>query len=292
MEEEKNTHVIYTLLFSVEGIKNVRSILIAFIVVFAPLFYFAYAGNFNLETLLSFEIGVISFIVALTAFLANKESKLRGKDNAYEIDETLVKLEDEYENNANEILEKDPKLSTASKEMAEYNKEQQEMYNKIKTDEKIGKLERKVLRNRLNGKEKKATRIEKQIERLKEEPLYDRTFKDYKLDEFVNEERSGVLKKRKKKGNPEVSVEPTKSNPALQGISMLVRGFTGGAVIGVGIMFSEDIGTIIGFYFVYAIIISFTIITGYSISVFKTLNSYKRALQKKIKIQNYLLKRL
>ena len=295
MNEHKN---FWQWLLKPESIKNARTVIVIVLVVAVPLLYFGYADSLTLTNLLSFQFGGISVVVALTAFLANKEARLRAFDNAYEMDKEkgkdkgeLEEKEDTYQEHARTIQNKDPRMKRSVEFINEYNKEQQDMYNRIKTDDEIAKLERRAVKLRLDDKDKKANKVDKQIERLKQEPLFDNKFDPYDIKEIVNANRDG-RKRRKRKGNAEIKVNPTKVNPFSQGFSTFIRGLTGGVAGTAAFTLSESPSTIFWFYITYTGILAFTVITAYSITVWRTLGSYKNSLERKINIQELLIEKL
>ena len=270
-------------------LNNARTTIIVFIVALAPLFYFAYSDSISLEKLLTFQFGGLSAVVGLSAYITNKETKKRAFENAYDLDTELEKFEKSYQANGDKIQAKDKTMILSTQFIAEYNRNQQKALNKILTEDKIAKLEPIAIKHRINGKEKKANKIEKKIAKLHESFLFDKKFVPYNPQLIINANTNKQWNKHKKKGNAEINNDPTKVNPAFQLSSTVARGLTGGLAGTLLITFTDPFSTIFWFYITYFAIMALTVITGYALTVFKTLGSYKNGLRKKITIQQLLL---
>ena len=289
--KEKNNKInsIGDIFTNAKALKNARTTIIVFIVVLAPLFYFGYSDSISIEKLLTFEFGGLSVVVGLSAYITNKETRKRAFENAYDLDAELEKFEQSYQANSDKIQAKDKTMILSTKFIADYNRNQQKAFNKILTEDKIAKLEPIAIKHRINGKEKKANKIEKKIAKLHESFLFDKKFVPYAPQLIINANTNKQWNKHKKKGNAEISNDPTKVNPAFQLFSTVARGLTGGLAGTLLITFADPFSTIFWFYLTYFSIMVLTVITGYALTIFQTLGSYKRGLKKKITIQQLLL---
>jgi hypothetical protein len=253
--------------------------------------YFGYADTATWERVLNFSYGAISFIVALSIMLATKETKVRAFDNAFTIDSELVESNKKTEENAKIIKKKDKRMKRSVKWISEFNKQQQEMYNEILTNKEISKLERKITALRIDGNENKAKRLERRINRLNKQPLFDKSFEPYDIKKLVNIDTSG-LDKIKKKGNVEISHDPKKVSFLRGAFSSLLRATGLSLTAIIPFAWSQSFKSIVIFYLGYLIMISFTIVSQYIITTHKTLNRYKKGLFKTETLQELLIEHL
>ena len=253
-----------------------------------PLWYFAFADSLTFNALLNWEFGAIAVIVTISATMGTKEAKLRAFTDKFLTDKKLKELQDNIENQAREIKKKDPRSKRSIKFIKRFNKDKQTSYNEIKTNTVIEQYERKVLKYRLNGKEKKAQKYERKIAHLKQNPLFDKHFIPYDLRNIINVQRT-TKKMPKKKGNNEINNNPTELNWFMTFISMLLRGGGVGLFGSIPIMFNESAKSIFFFYLSYIAVMSFTIVSQYMLTTWKMENSYLNGLETIDRIQQELL---
>ena len=272
-------------------LKNIRTGIILTLAVVLPLGYFAYADSLTLEKVLNFEFGALIVIVWATLQMVTKETKTRARDDKYEIDVDLQDLDKVIEGNKKEIIAQDKSLKKTTRWVSHYNKEQQDLYNEILTNDKIYELEQKARDFRLDGKDKKAQLLDKEIEKLKLQPLYDKSFEKYDVKLIANYNTS-KFKRKKNKGNSEINVDPTKLNKKMGAVSLFVRAIGIGIFGSIPIMFSESLGTIIAFYLMYMLTLAFTIIVNYLVTSWIMDKLYKPSLKRIVDIQELLLEHL
>jgi len=272
-------------------LKNIRTGIILTLAVVLPLGYFAYADSLTLEKVLNFEFGALIVIVWLTLQMVTKETKTRARDDKYEIEEELQELDKSIESNKKEIISQDKSLKKTTRWVSQYNKEQQDLYNEILTNDKIYEIEQKARDFRLDGKDKKAKALDKEIDKLKMQPLVDKSFEKYDVKLIANYNTS-KYKRKKNKGNSEINVDPTKLNKKMGAVSLLVRALGIGIFGSIPIMFSESIGTIIAFYLMYMLTLAFTIIVNYLVTTWIMDKLYKPSLKRIVDIQELLLEHL
>ena len=276
-------------------LKNIRTGAVLLLAILLPLGYFAYAESLTWESIFNIEFGALVIIVWATLQLVTKETKTRARDDRYlskeEEKNEFVDLEKEIEQNKKDIIAKDKSLKQTTRWVSQYNKEQQDLYNEILTNDTIYKLEQRARDFRLDGKLKKANALEKDIERLKFNPLVDRTFEKYDVKIIANYNTS-KFKRKKNKGNSEINVDPTKMNKKMSVATLLLRSAGIGIFGAIPIVFSESIGTILSFYLIYSITLVFTVITNYLLTTWIMDKVYKPALKRIVDIQELLLENL
>src|SRR6056297_1230590 len=223
--------------------------------------------------------------------MVTKETKTRARDDKYEIEEELKDLDKEIEDNKKKIIDKDKSLKQTTRWVSQYNKEQQDLYNEILTNDKIYELEQKARDFRLDGKESKAIALDKEIAKLRLQPLYDKSFEKYDVKLIANYNTS-KFKRKKNKGNSEINVDPTKLNKKMGFVSLGVRALGIGVFGSIPIMFSESLGTILAFYLMYSLTLAFTIIVNYLVTTWIMDKLYKPSLKRIVDIQELLLEHL
>jgi hypothetical protein len=274
-----------------ELLKSIRTGLFITIVVVLPFYYFGYKDTFEWETLTNAQYGVISLITTLSIIMMTYETKLRAFDITFKVDKDLPKHQEDARKNAQEITQLDKTFKRTTKEVDNYNQSQQNMYNEIKTNNEIMRLENRVRSLRLRGKESKAKSIEKVVANIKENGLVDKHFKPYDVRRIVIIENN-TLKLPKKKGNNEISVDPKSFNPFKSIFTSGIRGLGLGVTASMPFIINESFKTIVIFYLSYLLIIAVSMLVQYIVSSYIMQNSYKRSLTRIIDIQELIIKKL
>jgi hypothetical protein len=274
-----------------ELLKSIRTGLFITIVLVLPIYYFGYKDTFNFESLLNPEYGVISFITTLSIIMMTYETKLRAFDITFKVDEDLPTMQDKARKQAQEITDADKTFKKTTTLIAEYNEEQQNMYNEIKTSNEVMRLENKVRSLRLKGKLHRAQSLEATIANIKQNGLVDKNFEPYDIRRVVIIE-SATLKLPKKKGNTEIAVDPKSFNPIKSFLSSGIRGLGLGVTASMPFIVNESFRTIAIFYLSYLLIISVSMLVQYIVSSYIMQNAYKRSLNRILDIQEILIKKL
>lgn len=272
-------------------LKNIRSGLILALAIVLPLGYFAYAESLSIEKIFNYSFGGLVLLVWFSLQLAGKESKTRAYDDRFVVDDGLTSYKKQIEENKQSIVAKDKSLKDTTRWVSSYNKEQQDLYNEILTNDKIYDLEQRARDFRLDGKEDKAKALENEIERLKANPLVDKSFEKYdvKLIANYNTQSSG---RKRKKGNAEINVNPKKTNKTFAFASLLIKSFGIGVLGSIPMVWNKGFVEIVSFYFLYLITLSLTIVVNYLITTYIMDNVYKPSLKRIIDIQELLLEHL
>lgn len=271
-----------------ELLRNIRTATVLALILVLPIWYFAFAESLTLDALFDWKFGAIVIIITISVTLATKESKTRAFDDVMVTNESLQELEETIDNQATKIKKKDPRSKRSIKFMAQYNKDKQESYNELKTNKEIERLERLVLKYRLNGNEDKATYYERRIEHLRKNPLFDKHFEPYDLRNIIMIQKS-IGKLPKKKGNTEINQNPKDLNWFVTFVSMVLRSGGVGLFGSIPIMFTESLSDIVLFYLSYLVVLAFTIISQYALTTWKMENKYKNGLETIDLIQTQLL---
>jgi len=273
---------------NVELLKNIRTLAILLFAIVGPFIYFGFVDQFTISALLRVEVTGIIVLVSFTIIIITKEIKLRAFDDEieHELNTELKPLLEEVKNNGKDIINNDKRLDKSRYWINEYNQSQQELYNKLKTDNYIHKLERKIVSYNLVGKSNKADKIIKEIERLNKDGLTDTSFKPYKLERLI---RLDKIKHRAKKGDTELSFKPTKINWINTIINTILKSSGVGGMFAVPFLMKEDPMTIFWFYVMYIITITITIITQYLTTRYKTRTRYYQSQSRIKDLQSLLL---
>ena len=274
-----------------EMLRNGRGIGILIVIISLPLLWFGYKDTFKINDFLTFEFGSITLLITLSIYLATKETKTRAFEDSYMNQENkLQELNDSKNKNAKTINKKDPRLKYTMQFMIQYNNDQQEMYNEIKTNKAIQALSQRIRSLYVKGKENKAHKLEKEIERLKENPLVDKRFRDYDPRKIVSEIDTSI-KLPKKKGNNEIDVNPKSVSAWVLMTRVLFNAIGVGAIGALTFSMGASAGEVVLFYFFYAISISMAVMLNYIITSWQMENTYKNSLIKIISIQELLIEK-
>lgn len=288
-----------------KALRNARSISLGFIVVLIPLFYFLIKENFNLDNLLSWEFGGIMIFTTVAAFIAVAETRKRAFEDTIDANVDI---------SANEIIvtENGLELSDNTLEaipiLNKYNDRLQNVYNQEKTQKKIDKLNRAIANLRIiinyakfklfkvivfNGlfrRKQRVVRMTSKISKITETPLRDKRFKPYRLERLLSAQSS---KRYTRIGDKEITSNPQNVNVKKSMLSTILKGFgmsLGGGAIPLAL--GANFWTIFAFYAGYLAGMSFTVISQYILTKYKTLTEYRKALDKKMKLQEMLLKEI
>ena len=272
-------------------LKVIRSILIGIVIIVLPLLYFGFKESFSLQALFKIEFGIIVLIVAVSVALATIETKTQCFDLTCEEDDELPKLHKAIITNSKEIRKHDKIGKRSLKFLSKYNKEQQQMYDEILTNDKIELLEKKALSHRISGHEDKAVELEKQVKKLKKKPLRDKYFEPFSIKKILNVDKN-AFKFKRRKGNSEINVNPKKINWTTQFVGVLIRSSGIGVLGTIPFAIKEEGSTVAWFYFGYILIIMVTVLSQWLLTSYTTTHSYKNGLEKIITIQELLLEEL
>lgn len=275
--------------------RNIRGAALVIVLLIAPLAYFGIMNNFNINNFLNYEFGGLIIFMTLMNLLSVKESRLRAFEDELDFDNTIIEMEFKIDDNAKLIR---PNLTQGIKVLSAHNQKLQKSYNEQKTNlliekkkAKIDKLNIKLAYSRFTRTKKyykwRLDRIEKKIAKLNKVPKRDRRFKPYRFDRLLTSEN---ISKYKRVGDKEVKSNPKKIPLLGAIIKMPIKGFTmslGGMFIMLFIV--DDPGALLKFYLWFIVIISFTIVSQYIITRFKTKTQYKNSLTIKIQLQEVVI---
>jgi|LGVF01.2.fsa_nt_gb hypothetical protein len=272
-------------------LKNIRSVAVILLLLVIPIWYFGFKDTFTLNGLLSWSFGGAILVITFSIFLATIETKSIAVDTTYELDkevDSLNDLEDELEQNSKDIVALDKTVKHSIRWVAQHNKEQQELYNEILTNERIDKLKQRAIKYRVDDKEKKATYCDLQIEKLNDSKLVDKAFVPYEITRILNIDKQG-FKFKKKKGNDEIKSNPKKINIWTILIGMPLRA-TSASIFGtIPFMINADLKSVFWFYVAYLLILIITIVSQFLLTTYKTQYGHKKALRKIRSLQELLL---
>jgi|LGVF01.2.fsa_nt_gb hypothetical protein len=272
-------------------LKQIRTISIILIILIVPIVWFGFKDTITFGSLWTWAFGSIILVITFSVLLATIETKSIAFDYTVELDEDIIPNQSKIEVNSKTINELDKTGKESLLWCNQYNVEQQATYDLIKTNEQIDLYEKRALRHRLNGKDKKAEWYDKQIERLKKEPLTDKKFTPYDVKRIRNVNKIGI-KLSKKKGNTEIKSNPKQLNLITILLSMPIRALGLGLLGTIPFVVNESIGTVLLFYIGYLLTMIVTIISQYLITSYKTTHSYKMAQEKIITLQGLLIAHL
>jgi hypothetical protein len=272
-------------------LKNIRTSSVLALLVAIPLLWFGFKDTFDFGSLWSWNFASVIVVVTISVLIATKETKTRAFDDRFLLDKELEDLQKDIEENSSIINKKDRRMKKSRNWINEYNKDQQEMYNVILTNNTIEVLEKRVRRLRIKGKDKRASSIEKHIDELKQDTLFDKHFEHYDLNLLVNINKLST-KNKKKKGNKEINDKPKSINIILAIFGIPLRAAGVGVAGTIPFMINESWKTVALFYVTYLLTLIFTIVTQYLLTTYRMDNSYKYALRKTKSLQELLIEHL
>jgi hypothetical protein len=226
-----------------ELLQDIKSVLMLAVSIVLPMLYFLYSDNFTLGGLLGWEFGVLALFVVIGNVIVFFESSDKAFRDELTTNEDVVNEETRTKEKQATLPKKIDTIITFNKF---YNDEQQHNRNLEFTNEVIRKYENKILKRKIRGKP--YDKIEDEIERLRETPLFDKTYKPVEIRHIIAIEK---IKKDEMSGNKSVNVNPKtygfKRFMAKQPIKALSIGGSGMFVLGI----SDSFFTILTFYVVY-----------------------------------------
>lgn len=236
-------------------INDIKSGLVMIVAVGLPLLYFAYSENFKLDTLITIEFGIL----ALFVIFGNILTWLEVSDKAIR-DEKLVNEELQREEKL--TIEKQNTLPKNIDDLIDfniyYNETKQKNRNRKYTENKIERLQSKITNAKVKGKP--YDKYQRKIDNLRQNPLYDKTYKPVKIQNIISIEKR---KENEIEGNDSLHVNLKtygwKSFAIKQFIKSLGIGGSGLFILG----FSDTWETIAAFYIIYIVALLLIVLFRY-----------------------------
>jgi hypothetical protein len=275
--------------------RNIRGGALAIILLISPLVYFGIIDNLSMDKFLSYELGGLVIFMTLMNLLSVVESRTRAFEDELEFDNSIITDEKTIDDNA-EIIR--PNISSGIVVLSKHNKKLQQSYDEQKTTLIIDKKKSKIDRYRIKDiyakfwftkrhYVKRIDKLEKKIEKLNTVPKRDRRFKPYRFDRLLTSEN---ISKYKRVGDKETKSNPKKIPVVGAILKMPIKGFSmalGGMFVALFLV--DDWTALFKFYLWFIAIISFTIISQYIITRYKTKVQYKKSLKIKIHLQEIVI---
>jgi len=235
-------------------LKDIRSGIALSLALGLGFLYFGFAENITLSALFNFGIGALAVISMISVWIVRIDISFRAFDDEIEENEPLQNDIKSMEDEQDKIIDYDTCIDYIKK----YNKQHQELANKIKTEKVIARLESKIVKAKIN--EKPFTKFEIKISNLKRMPLVDKTYKDITLKQI-----KGYTAKNKGEFN---GLSRVVYNPKTDGNrrSLLfapLKGFGIGGAGSIPFMVTASGKTIFIYYVLLLLTISLTVITRY-----------------------------
>jgi len=269
-------------------LKNIRTGAIVLLLFMIPIIYFGYRSSFTFEALLSWDFGSAIVVITLSILLTTVETKSLAYDLTVELDDEIKDIENDVESNSDKIRLLDKTGKKSIKWANHYNKDQQKMYNEIKTNDKIAVYEKRALKLVVNGKDKKAKKYDKLIKGLKKNGLKDKKFKAYDIKRIMGIDRIGI-KLTSHKGDNEIKSNPKKTNLGAILLGMPIRASGIGMIGTIPFLWDGTAETVFLFYLSYILAIIITIVSQYLLTSYRTTYGYKTAIKKIKTLQGLLL---
>ena len=288
-----------------KALRNARSGALAFIIILIPLFYFLISDSFSFAGLLTWGFGGIMIVTTIATVLVVMETRKRAFEDAIIANPDIATDEIIVTENGLKISEN---TLAAIPVLNKYNNKMQEVYNWEKTQKKIDKLHRKnaslqivvnyatfhirklIVFNWLFRRTARLNKIKKTIDRLGKFNLRDKRFKPYRLERLLSCQSS---KNYTRIGDREIASNPQAVNVKKSIIKIPMKGFmmslSGGVI---PLAFGADFFTILAFYGGYLAGMSFTVLSQYILTKYKTNTEYRNSLDKKKTLQTMILTEL
>jgi hypothetical protein len=272
-------------------LKDIRTGSILLLILLIPLFWFGFKDTLVFNSLWSWSFGSAIVVITLSIYLATTETKTRAYDDRFTLNTELQKIHNDIQDNSVTIKQLDKKIKRSIKWCNEYNKDQQDMYNEIKTNNKIDILEKRAIKYRIRGKEKRATSCDYEIDKLNDNPLIDKRFKPYDIKRLLTIEKRAI-KFNKQKGDNEINSNPKHTNIGTILLGMPIRALGVGMFGAVPFIIDESPGEVILFYIAYLLTMAITIITQYLITQYKMEHGFITGLGTIKRLQEMLIEDL
>ena len=224
-------------------ILDIKTAVVLVVAIFLPMLYFLYSKNFNIGGLLAAEFAILSLFVIAGNVSVFLEISDKAKRDEKEINIAITE-EEQHTIEKQETLPNDVDKIIVFNQV--YNEQKQANRNMIKTNKEITRLQNKITSCKI--KRKPYAKYEQRIEELRENPLYDKTYKPVKLKYILRQEN---VKDNEIEGNDAIHVNPTtygmRSFMLKQPLKALSIGSSGMFILAV----SDDGWTIFTFFLVY-----------------------------------------
>jgi len=226
-------------------ILDIKSGLVLSVSVLLPMLYFLYSKNFNIGGLLNAAFGILSLFVILGNVMTFFEISDKAIRDEHDVNNELVE-EEKKTIDKQRSLPKDIDPIITFNRM--YNTREQQNANKILTDKIIAQLENKITTAKIRNKPYQ--KYMDRIELLKQNPMYDKSYKPVELKHIILTESK---KDTQIKGRDAMHINPRmygfRRFIIKQPLKSLSIGGSGMFILAV----SDSFVTILSFYLIYIV---------------------------------------
>lgn len=238
------------------------------------LIYWGFIQNFNWSGLQLTRIVGLTIIFTLSVFIVRIEFKSRGFQTEMDENDNLKEIELILQNEDVNIIHDDLGIEW----VADFNRRGQEKANRIKTEKRTNYLmERK--RNRLRNN-MSITKIEKELDRLKNEYLVDTKYKPIRYPDLIS--KQGFTKNDKEVLDRDmIYYNPVKQGNVTGFFTTFLKSIIPGS-LGIGFLLNEPFTTIVLYYIFLLIAFAWTISTQYILVRRQTATRYLETRKNKL----------
>lgn len=235
-------------------LKDVRSVIALISALGLGLLYFGFYEQITLDAILNFSVGALAIISMISIWIVRIDISLRAFGDEVDNNDPLRKDIEEMGTQQDLIVDYDSAIDYVKL----YNIEQQLLADKILTEKVITRLERKIMRCKIN--EKPYDKYEDKINTLKILPLKDKTYKPISLRQIKGYSKSG---KKEYSGLSRFVYNPKTDGNKRSLILAPLKGFGIGGAGSIPFIMTASAKTIFIYYALLIVSITMTVITRY-----------------------------
>ena len=247
-------------------LRNVRTVLIAIVVIGIPLIYFGFFDNINIKSLLTIGTTTLTILGLFVVWLWKFEVMNRAEYDEFKNNTYWQELEEHINKEVKKI--DDPKQ--ANDYINDYNKKEQLYYDTMLTNGIIEKLKTKIVKRIANGK--KVTKLEKKIELLEKSPK--------KNKKYVQLNSKDILLANNRNNKNDINgrnlfVYNHKTDGIGWEIATSTFNMVGiGGTAGIHFWINTDLWTIVIYYLLLFTVLALTTVFKYSSTIVKLKDKY------------------
>lgn len=269
-----------------ELMANIRSGVVLLLAIGLGLLYFGLYNSFDIKALISVKTIGLTVIAMMSNWLWRIDIEIRAFNDELRDNEILAQVENDIETESNNFDDYDSALEYVK----EWNDKQQDLYNKLKTEERIRVLTQQSRYNKIRPKRfwhkikkpRSNYNIAQEIERLEVNPLIDKSFKPITVNQLISVQK--IKKNNERKGQDSIEYNPKREGTAKSLLFSLFKfvGIGGGGGLAFGI--TDNPKSILIYYVLLLIALALTTFKRYPKVRKNTKTTYLQTRKNKLKL--------
>lgn len=251
-----------------ELMSNIRSGIVLTLALGLGLLYFGFYSNFDLNTLLSIKTVGLTLTALLSNWLWRIDIEIRGFTDEIRENVELKSIEEDIQTESNSFEDYDSALEFVK----DWNETQQDMFNKLKTEERENHLKQLLKYNKVRQKHwwnalpyfkpRNDKSINEELDALELNPLIDKTFKAITVNQLISVQK--IKKNHERKGQDSIEYNPKREGTVRGLLFSLVKflGIGGGGGMLFGI--TDSTKTIVIYYLMLLAALALTTFSRYT----------------------------